>query len=100
MKTLFISALALSAAGPLFAREVNEPSPAEAACDEQLGEFRRDGAKVYCEVDGVVYERREELQTRADRLRPFGGRREQRAERRKSNSRGGQQSEGLNLPQK
>lgn len=97
MKMLLISALALSATGSLFAREVNEPSPAQAACDEQLGEFRRDGAKFYCDVNGVLYEGREELQTRADLLHPFDGQQEQRESHRKSSSRAKQQSEGLNL---
>ena len=100
MKTLLVSALALSAAGPLFAREVNEPSPAEAACDEQAGEFQRDGAKFYCDVDGVIYEGREELQTRAAPLRPFDGQREQREARRKSSSHVEQQTDGRTPPQK
>jgi hypothetical protein len=94
MKTLLISALMLSAAGPLFAREVNEPSPAEAACDEQVGEFQRDGAKVYCDVNGIVYEGREELHARAAPMQ-----REQEI-RPKLRSREKQQTDGLKLLRK
>ena len=100
MKTLLVSALALSAAGLLSAREVNEPSPAEAACDEQVGEFLRDGARVYCDVNGVLYEGREELRARAIPLSPFDAQREQREVRRKSGSRAEQQTDGRNPPQK
>jgi len=97
MKTLLISALALSVAGPVLATAIKQPSRAEAACDEQLGEFRRDGANVYCEVDGVIYEGKER-QVRAapprialDRLA---------GPRPKPNSRSAQDSDPLNRPPK
>jgi hypothetical protein len=65
MNAFLLSALALTAADPLSAREIHEPSPAEADCDEQLGDFRREGAKVYCEINGVLFEGREALKARA-----------------------------------
>ncbi|HEX8839358.1 MAG TPA: hypothetical protein VF750_02680, partial [Sphingomicrobium sp.] len=38
--------------------------PAQAACDEQAGEFHRDGMRYYCDVNGVVFEGREEISPR------------------------------------
>jgi hypothetical protein len=35
-------------------------SPAEAACEEQVGDFRREDANVYCNIDGIIYEARED----------------------------------------
>lgn len=100
MKTLLVTALLFSAASPLLAREAKEPTPAQAACDEQVGEFRRDGANFYCDVNGVIYEGREELHAGVVPLRPLDAEREQREAQRRSTSHAGQQTEGLNLPQK
>jgi hypothetical protein len=30
-------------------------TPAQAACDEQAGEFHREGGVAYCLVDGIVF---------------------------------------------
>jgi len=51
-------------AGAAVAAVPKVPSPAEAACDEQLGEFHREGNQSYCDVNGVVFQTREEVQPR------------------------------------
>jgi len=58
---VFILPLILSANGPVLTGSPKQPSRAEAVCDEQLGDFLRDEAKVYCNVEGIIYEGREYL---------------------------------------
>jgi hypothetical protein len=90
-----ISLLALSAAGPFFAGGVDHPSPAEAACDEQLGEFQRDGTEVYCDIDGVLYEGTEEPQARAAASHSLDPQREQSEDRPRSGSPARRQTDRL-----
>lgn len=70
MSALFLLPLIFVVAGATTAAGVGGVSAAQAACDEQAGEFHREGASVYCDVNGVVFESREERSARPAQVHP------------------------------
>ena len=56
MYTLILPPFLLLTLVPGMSAETEKLTAAQIECSEQAGEFWRDGRKVYCEIDGAVYE--------------------------------------------